>query len=426
MERFFPIRAAAPTDNVILAPKSINPKADDSKEVDEFRLYGRQYIRCQSLAKQPKHTKQRTSPIWRWGEDIFLKDSNGKTTYFYCWLCEKQKRHQELMIVSKGRCTALDHLTEDHNMHRTSGELQNSSVPESDQPTIEEYPTRWALEMSRNFDSFKRLLIRWIVYCHIAFFQFENVYFRQLLFFLYPGLEKLLPKAANTIRGWVIAAYEKQKEQLKKDLKEARSAISISFDLWTSPNAHAVLGVVAHFIDRRGRRRNIVLGLREILGEHSGENQAGVLITLFKEYEICGNIGYFMADNAESNDTCIDAVLRALYSNMSVKQRKARRLRCFGHITNLCAQAFIVGKDSEKICKQLSTAYRDSDIATVEKLWRKRGAVGLLHNIVRYIRLTPQRRGFFAKIQMGGSLTEFDGLEVGTEISYRHLVLRLS
>ena len=176
---------------------------------------------------------------------------------------------------------------------------------------------------------------------------------------------------------------------MKKDLKEARSAISISFDLWTSPNAHAVLRVVAHFIDRRGRRRNVVLGLREILGKHSGENQAGILIALFKEYEICGNIGYFMADNAESNDTCIDAVLRALYSNISVKQRKARRLRCFGHIINLCAQAFIVGKDSEKICKQLSAAYRNWDIATVEKLWRKRGAVGLLYNIVQYIRLTP-------------------------------------
>ena len=119
-----------------------------------------------------------------------------------------------------------------------------------------------------------------------------------------------------------------------------------------------------------------------------------------------------MADNAESNDTCIDAVLRALYQNMSVKQRKARQLRCFGHITNLCAQAFIVGKDSEKICKQISTAYRNEDMAAVEKLWRKRGAVGLLHNIVRFIRLTPQRRGFFARIQMGGSLAEFDSLEV--------------
>ena len=93
MERFFPIHTAAPTDDVILIPKLINPKADDFKEINEFQLYGRQYIRYQSLAKQPKYTKQRTSPIWQWGKDIFLKDLNSKTTYFYCWFCKKQKCH---------------------------------------------------------------------------------------------------------------------------------------------------------------------------------------------------------------------------------------------------------------------------------------------------------------------------------------------
>ena len=53
--------------------------------------------------------------------------------------------------------------------------------------------------------------------------------------------------------------YKNRKAQLRRDLKEARSAISISFDLWTSPNAHAVLGVVAYFIDRRGRRRQAAI-----------------------------------------------------------------------------------------------------------------------------------------------------------------------
>lgn len=89
-----------------------------------------------------------------------------------------------------------------------------------------------------------------------------------------------------------------------------------------------------------------------------------------------------MADNAELNNTYINAVLQALYSNISVKQRKARWLYYFGHITNLYAQAFIVGKDSKKIYKQLFTAYRNCDIATVEKLQRKYGAVGLFYNII--------------------------------------------
>ncbi|KAG9375522.1 hypothetical protein A1F94_013897 [Pyrenophora tritici-repentis] len=48
---------------------------------------------------------------------------------------------------------------------------------------------------------------------------------------------------------------------------------------------------------------------------------------------------------------------------------------------------------------------------TVEELWKKFGCLGRLHNLVRYIRLTPQRRKEFATI-IGGDLSQFDGLEL--------------
>ena len=115
--------------------------------------------------------------------------------------------------------------------------------------------------------------------------------------------------------------FETRKEKLHQDIQEAYSKISISFDLWTSPNCHAILGCIAHFIDKNGKRRTAVLGLRELLGEHSGENMADVLLHIFKDYNISGRIGYFMADNATSNDNCIDLVLQVLYPNMSKKQR---------------------------------------------------------------------------------------------------------
>ena len=67
------------------------------------------------------------------------------------------------------------------------------------------------------------------------------------------------------------------------------------------PNALGVLGVVAYFINQAGKRRHVVLGLREVIGEHSGENMAAVLLDIFKDYKIRGNIGYFIADNAELN-----------------------------------------------------------------------------------------------------------------------------
>jgi len=35
---------------------------------------------------------------------------------------------------------------------------------------------------------------------------------------------------------------------------------------------------------------------------------ATVLIVLFKDYKITSNLGYFMADNADANNTYINAV----------------------------------------------------------------------------------------------------------------------
>jgi hypothetical protein len=85
-------------------------------------------------------------------------------------------------------------------------------------------------------------------------------------------------------------------------------------------------------------------------------------VKAFEDYGISERIGYFMADNATSNDTCIDAVLKTLYPHMTATQQKRRRLRCFGHIVNLCAQAFLIGKDADKVSKELDTAYRDGDL----------------------------------------------------------------
>lgn len=90
------------------------------------------------------------------------------------------------------------------------------------------------------------------MYCHIAFFQFENQYFRDILFFLNPALLSHVPKAAKTIRSWVMDAFWSKKQRLREDLRQPRSRISISFDPWTSPNPYAVIGVIAMWIDTAG------------------------------------------------------------------------------------------------------------------------------------------------------------------------------
>ncbi|KAK7583401.1 hypothetical protein V3481_012690 [Fusarium oxysporum f. sp. vasinfectum] len=70
-------------------------------------------------------------------------------------------------------------------------------------------------------------------------------------------------------------------------------------------------------------------------------------------------------------------------------------MRCFGHILNLVAQAFLYGDDAASFELQ-SEAY-DMLERVEEDLehWRAKGPVGKLHNIVKFIRASPQRTEAF-------------------------------
>lgn len=77
-----------------------------------------------------------------------------------------------------------------------------------------------------------------------------------------------------------------------------------------------------------------------------------------------------------------------------------RRLRCLGHVINLAAEAFLYGKNPEAFISEVESEYvRTDDIKELEA-WRKYGPVGKLHNIVTFIRRTPQRREAFQNIVM--------------------------
>jgi len=82
----------------------------------------------------------------------------------------------------------------------------------------------------------------------------------------------------------------------------------------------------------------------------------------------------------------------ALLQNYSIKyDPKHHRLRCQGHILNLCVNSFLFVTNDE-------TLEQDDDedqaaSATLEEIkqWRKYGPLGKLHNIVVHIQATPQR-----------------------------------
>ena len=52
--------------------------------------------------------------------------------------------------------------------------------------------------------------------------------------------------------------------------------------------------------------KSALLAIREVHGEHSGENIADVVYPVMKEYDFHSRFGYFVSDNASNNNTSIE------------------------------------------------------------------------------------------------------------------------
>ncbi|TKA67676.1 hypothetical protein B0A49_10531 [Cryomyces minteri] len=107
---------------------------------------------------------------------------------------------------------------------------------------------------------------------------------------------------------------------------------------------------------------------------------ATYLAKIINDYGIEENLGHFVTDNASNNDTsillgtdidCFQEVLQSIEDNEDI-----------GNLTDDRIEQF----------EQLATT---SDIEKRIAHWRKKGAIGKLHNIVIHAMITPQRQELF-------------------------------
>ena len=70
-------------------------------------------------------------------------------------------------------------------------------------------------------------------------------------------------------------------------------------------------------------------------------------------------------------------------------------MRCLGHIINLAAKAFLFSKNADAFEDSTDTARKNGQLEALREEWKKQGPVGKLHNTVKFIRCTPQRREVF-------------------------------
>ena len=145
-------------------------------------------------------------------------------------------------------------------------------------------------------------------------------------------------------------------------------------------------------IDWRGKRQNILLGLRHIWGKHTAHNLAQIVAEVIKKYEITHKLGVFMGDNASSNDS---KFIHAIREYLRIDLHNSCRVRCAGHIINLIVKAIVFGKGVNKFERQAIHASTQD----LFKLWREHGPVGKLHNFVTGILRSHKKKQLFDGLQ---------------------------
>jgi hypothetical protein len=192
----------------------------------------------------------------------------------------------------------------------------------------------------------RELSLGLLINTDVPFSFFSDPFFEQLAWQLDPHLSGQVPWSRQSSR-LLDDMYKSKKDQVKQELSDALTRIHLGFDLWTSPNRYTIMAVTAHFLDRQGKHQSRLLALRRQLGCHSGENLAVTLSQVVREWKIEDRIGTVISDNVSSNDNCLQNFYRDLDAEMGSADIRARRMRCYGHILNLVARAFLYGEDFE-------------------------------------------------------------------------------
>lgn len=161
---------------------------------------------------------------------------------------------------------------------------------------------------------------------------------------------------AKTVSGSLKSQFEKEKEELKKELKKA-DFVAVTHDSWTSIATVSYETVTVHYIDDslgKWELMSKVLDTSAVGGSHSAEAIAGFLSGVKTRWQL--------------------PEILAVSDNASVEVKTFNllgwpRIGCFGHLLNLIVRKFLEQSRTRNIiarCRNLVTFFHKSPQATTE------------------------------------------------------------
>lgn len=128
---------------------------------------------------------------------------------------------------------------------------------------------------------------------------------------------------------------------------------------------------------------------------HTAVNIASQLSTMLDHYKLTESFGNAVTDNATENAACLRLVIK--HCKLDESEAMKRHVRCLGHIIDLVAHQVLFNTDVEAFEHELESTVTAEAIELAS--WRRKGPIGKLHNIIRYITHSTQRRNVFLGIQ---------------------------
>lgn len=370
----------------------------DSSVDDLYKIiWGQRRFVIASLLDKRKSRGRRS---WIGNHGWFLaelrKDNTSSGDIWCCRLCDNKGAPRFFNAQSTSSASA--HLFKAHGITETfeAGSSGDSSVIDLQRNASKKRPASSSFLLPRaKMARIRELSVGYIVDSNLPFTTFESTYLQELFRQLDSDLYAQVPWGRTATKKDLEDILVSKKAAVKEELENAVTQIHLSFDLWTSPNRLAFISIFGHFIDRRHSYQSRLLAFKRQIGSHAGENIAYTIRNVVRDWGIDCKLGVSICDNAASNDVCLRNLYTSLDASITRADTEARRMRCFGHILNLVAQAFLYGDDAASFELQ-SEAY-DMLERVEEDLehWRAKGPVGKLHNIVKFIRASPQRTETF-------------------------------
>jgi len=79
-------------------------------------------------------------------------------------------------------------------------------------------------------------------------------------------MPRALLSSGTRITNWIIDQFHRSQQDLNRMFNCSKSKIHFTFDMWTSPNYRAFLGVVAHWLDPNYKLQSTVIGMGRFHG----------------------------------------------------------------------------------------------------------------------------------------------------------------